>query len=89
MHPRFSQAAGMTHDGMGAAVEVDKGAELMGIDLRLVLYDGTSTSRASSAKPRPRKAIAIRSLIDRCLFEEVKAVEEGASHPQTQLHETA
>ncbi len=87
MHPLFSQAAGMTHDVMGAAIEVhkDKGPGLlesiyewcmtMELELR-----GHSVQRQDTVIIRYKQfqredSLRFDLLIDRCLFVEAKAVE--------------
>ena len=56
MHPVFSQASGMTHDVIGAAIEVhnDKGPGLLESIYELVLDQGTRTARLFSPKSSRR-----------------------------------
>jgi len=88
MHPQFSVAAGMTHDVIGAAVEVhrDKGPGLLES-----IYEWCLTKelqlRGHEVKNQDRVVIRYKQfqreeslrfdlLIDDCLFVEVKAVEK-------------
>ncbi len=87
MHPLFSQAAGMTHDVIGAAIEVhqDKGPGLLES-----IYEWCLTMelelRGHSIKNQDQVVVRYKQfqrkyplrfdlLIDNCLLVEVKAVE--------------
>ena len=88
MHPKFSQAAGITHDVIGAAIEVhkDKGPGLLES-----IYEWCLTMelqlRGRQVQNQDRVVIRYKEfsreeplrfdlLIDKCLFVEVKAVEK-------------
>ena len=87
MHPLFSQASGMTHDVIGAAIEVhkDKGPGLLES-----IYEWCLTKelelRGHQVQDQDKVVIRYKQftceeslrfdlLIDKCLFVEVKAVE--------------
>lgn len=86
MHPLFAQASVLTHDVIGAAIEVhrDKGPGLlesiyewcltMELELRghrVVNQDEVIVSYKQFQRPYP---LRFDLLVDRCLFVEVKAV---------------
>ena len=88
MHPKFSQAAGMTHDVIGAAIEVhkDKGPGLlesiyewcltMELQLRrhqILRQDHVVIRFKQFTREEP---LRFDLLVDKCLFVEVKAVEK-------------
>ena len=87
MHPLFSQASGMTHDVIGAAIEVhkDKGPGLLELiyewclTMELGLRDHSVQNQDEVIiryKQFQRKEkLRFDQLIDKCLFVEVKAVE--------------
>jgi len=87
MHPLFSQAAGMTHDVIGAAIEVhkDKGPGLlesiyewcltMELQLRSHVVQSQKHVIVRYKQFRRREPLRFDLLVDHCLFVEVKAVE--------------
>lgn len=87
MHPLFSQAAGMTHDVIGAAIEVhkDKGPGLLEsiyewcltMELKLRGHDVRNQDHVVIRYKQFSREEPLRFdlLIDQCLFVEVKAVE--------------
>ena len=87
MHPLYSQAAGITHDVIGAAIEVhkDKGPGLLEsiyewcltMQLKLRGHDVRNQDRVVIRYKQFSREEPLRFdlLIDRCLFVEVKAVE--------------
>ena len=91
MHPRFSQAAGMTHDVIGAAIEVhkDKGPGLlesiyewclkMELQLRGHQVQGQDRVVIRYKQFSREEPLRFDLLIDQYLFVEVNAVEEA--HP--------
>jgi GxxExxY protein len=91
MHPLFSRASGLTHDTIGAAIEVhrDKGPGLLEsiyewcLTMELELR-GHSIRRQDSVMIRYKhfqreELLKFDRLIDKCLFVEVKACE--SVHP--------
>ena len=88
MHPQFSQAAGMTHDVIGAAIEVhkDKGPGLLEsiyewcltMELQLRGHQVQNQDRVVIRYKQFSREEPLRFdlLIDHCLFVEVKAVEK-------------
>ena len=88
MHPLFAQASGMTHDVIGAAIEVhkDKGPGLlesiyewcltMELELRGHLVKNQKNVVIRYKQFRREEPLRFDLLIDECLFVEVKAVEE-------------
>ena len=88
MHPLFSQAAGMTHDVIGAAIEVhkDKGPGLLEsiyewcltMELQLRGHQVQAQDRVVIRYKQFSREEPLRFdlLIDQCLFVEVKAVEK-------------
>ncbi len=88
MHPQFSQAAGMTHDVIGAAIEVhkDKCPGLLEsiyewcltMELQLRGHQVKNQDRVVIRYKQFRREEPLRFdlLIDQCLFVEVKAVEK-------------
>ena len=91
MHPRFSQASGVTHDVISAAIDVhkDKGRGLLDSiyewrsTMELELRDHTVESQRNVTiryKQFQRdEPLRFDLLVDSCLFVEVKAVE--SVHP--------
>ena len=87
MHPLFAQAAGITHDVIGAAIEVhkDKGPGLLEsiyewcLTMELHLRDHMVQNQESVIirykQFQREEPLRFDLLIDRCLFVEVKAVE--------------
>lgn len=87
MHPLFAQAAGITHDVIGAAIEVhkDKGPGLLEsiyewcLTMELQLRDHMVQNQKSVIirykQFQREEPLRFDLLIDRCLFVEVKAVE--------------
>lgn len=87
MHPLFAQAAGITHDVIGAAIEVhkDKGPGLLEsiyewcLTMELQLRDHMVQNQESVIirykQFQREEPLRFDLLIDRCLFVEVKAVE--------------
>ena len=97
MHPLFTQASGITHDVIGAAIEVhkDKGPGLLES-----IYEWCLTMklglRGHQVKNQDKVIIRYKQfqreeplrfdlLIDECLFVEVKAVEEVLPIHRAQL----
>lgn len=88
MHPLFAQASGMTHDVIGAAIEVhkDKGPGLLEsiyewclkMELQLRGHDVQSQDKVIIRYKQFRREEPLRFdlLVDKCLFVEVKAVEK-------------
>ena len=91
MHPLFSQASGMTHDVIGAAIEVhkDKGPGLlesiyewcmtMELELRGHLVQRQDSVIIRYKQFQREDSLRFDLLIDKCLFVEAKAVQ--AVHP--------
>ena len=87
MHPRFSQADGITHDVIGAAIEVhkDKGPGLlesiyewcltMELQLRGHVIDNQERVTIRYKRFQREDSLRFDMLIDKCLLVEVKAVE--------------
>ena len=87
MHPLFSKASGMTHDVIGAAIEVhkDKGPGLlesiyewcltMELGLRSHLVQNQENVIIQYKQFQRTESLRFDLLIDKCLFVEVKAVE--------------
>ena len=88
MHPLFTQASGMTHDVIGAAIEVhkDKGPGLLEsiyewcltMELQLRGHQVKHQDKVIIRYKQFRREEPLRFdlLIDKCLFVEVKAIEE-------------
>ena len=88
MHPLFTQASGITHDVIGAAIEVhkDKGPGLlesiyewrltMELGLRGHLVKAQENVVVRYKQFRREEPLRCDLLIDACLFVEVKAVDE-------------
>ena len=88
MHPLFSQASGMPHDVIGAAIEVhkDKGPGLLEsiyewcltMELQLRGHQVKNQDRVFVRYKQFQREETLRFdlLIGKCLFAEVKAVEE-------------
>ena len=87
MHPLFIQASGMTHDVIGAAVEVhkDKGPGLLELvyewclmmELEIRGYKVESQSEVVVRYKQFQKTVPLKFdlLVNRCLLVEVKAIE--------------
>ena len=87
MHPLFSQASEMTHDVIGAAIEVhkDKGPGLlesiyewcltMELELRGHLVQNQDDVIVRYKQFQRKELLRFDLLIDKCLFVEVKAVQ--------------
>ena len=87
MHPLFSQATGLTHDVIGAAIEVhrDKGPGLlesiyewcltMELELRRHVVQTQEHVVIRYKQFHREEPLRFDLLIDKCLFVEVKAVE--------------
>ena len=87
MHPLFNQASGITHDVIGAAIEVhkDKGPGLLEsvyewcltMELGIRGYQVDNQSEVVIRYKQFQKTVPLRFdvLVNRCLFVEVKAVE--------------
>lgn len=88
MHPLFTQASGMTHDVIGAAIEVhkDKGPGLLEsiyewcltMELQLRGHEVQNQDKVIIRYKQFRREEPLRFdlLIDKCLFVEAKAVEK-------------
>ena len=88
MHPLFTQASGITHDVIGAVVEVhkDKGPGLLEsiyewclkIELQLRGYHVQNQDKVIIQYKQFRREEPLRFdlLVDKCLFVEVKAVQK-------------
>ena len=97
MHPLFSQASGMTHDVIGAAIEVhkDKGPGLlesiyewcltMELELRNHVVQRQQNVIVRYKQFRREEPLRFDLLIDRCLFVEVKAVDQVPAISKAQL----
>lgn len=97
MHPLFPQASEMTHDVIGAAIEVhkDKGPGLLEsiyewcltMELQLRGHEVTSQDKVLIRYKQFQREELLRFdlLIDKCLLVEVKAVEEVLPIHQAQL----
>ena len=91
MHPLFSQASGMTHDVIGAAIEVhkDKGPGLlesiyewcltMDFELRGHMVQNQDAVIIRYKQFQRKESLRFDLLIEKCLIVEVKAVE--SVHP--------
>ena len=91
MHPLFSQASGMTHDVIGAAIEIhkDKGPGLlesiyewcltMELELQGHLVKNQDHVMIRYKQFQRKEPLRFDLLIDKCLFVEAKSVE--AVHP--------
>jgi GxxExxY protein len=104
MHPLFQQASQLTHDVIGAAIEVHKE---LGPGLLESIYEWSLTveleSRGHHVQSQADVVVRYKQsqrefplrfdlLVDQCLFVEVKAAEAILTHPQgtiAQLHEIA
>jgi GxxExxY protein len=87
MHPLFNQASGLTHDVIGAAIEVhkDKGPGLLEsvyewclmMELELRGYKIENQSEVVIRYKQCQKTVTLKFdlLVNRCLLLEVKAVE--------------
>ena len=87
MHPLFQQATGLTHDVIGAAIEVhsDKGPGLLEsiyewcltkeLELRQHLVQTQEQVIIRYKQFQREEPLRFDLLIDRCLFVEVKAIE--------------
>jgi GxxExxY protein len=87
MHPLFQQATGLTHDVIGAAIEVhkDKGPGLlesiyewcltMELELRRHVVQTQEHVVIRYKQFQREEPLRFDLLIDRCLFVEVKAIE--------------
>ena len=88
MHPLFTQASSITHDVIGAAIEVhkDKGPGLLEsiyewyltkeLELRGNLVQSQNSVVTQYKHFRREKPLRFDLLIDKCLFVEVKTVEK-------------
>ena len=88
MHPLFSQASGLTHNVIGAAIEVhkDKGPGLLEsiyewcltreLELRGHTVDNQEHVMIRYKQFQRRELLRFDLLIDKCLLVEVKAVED-------------
>ena len=97
MHPLFSQAAGLTHGVIGAAIEVhkDKGPGLLEsiyewcltMELQLRGHQVQTQDKVIIRYKQFQREEPLRFdlLIDNCLFVEVKAVEKVLPIHQAQL----
>ena len=97
MHPLFTQASGMTHDVIGAAIEVhkDKGPGLLEsiyewcltMELQLRGHQVKNQDKVIIRYKQFRREEPLRFdlLIDECLFVEVKAIEEVLPIHKAQL----
>ncbi len=97
MHPLFPQASGITHDVIGSAIEVhkDKGPGLLEsiyewcltMELQLRGHQVKNQDRVliRYKQFQRKEALRIDLLIDKCLFVEVKAVEEVLPIHKAQL----
>jgi GxxExxY protein len=97
MHPLFTQASGMTHDVIGAAIEVhkDKGPGLLEsiyewcltMELQLRGHQVQNQDKVVIRYKQFRREEPLRFdlLVDKCLFVEVKAVEEVLPIHKAQL----
>ncbi len=97
MHPLFTQAAGITHDVIGAAIEVhkDKGPGLlesiyewcltMELGLRGHVVQGQKIVIVRYKQFQREEPLRFDSLVDNCLLVEGKAVEEVLPIHKAQL----
>ena len=97
MHPLFTQASGITHDVIGAAVEVhkDKGPGLLEsiyewcltMELQLRGHQVKNQGKVIVQYKQFRREESLRFdlLVDECLFVEVKAVQEVQPIHRAQL----
>ena len=97
MHPLFSQASGITHDVIGAAIEVhkDKGPGLlesiyewcltMELDLRNHAVQRQQNVVIRYKQFRREEPLRFDLLIDRCLLVEVNAVDKVQAINKAQL----
>ena len=97
MHPLFTQASGITHDVIGAAVEVhkDKGPGLLEsiyewcltMELQLRGHQVKNQDKVIVQYKQFRREESLRFdlLVDECLFVEVKAVQEVQPIHRAQL----
>jgi len=97
MHPLFAQASEMTHDVIGAAIEVDqdKGLGLLEsifewcltMELQLRGHEVQKLGNVIVLYKQFRREEPLRFdlLIDKCLFVEVKAVEKVHPNNKAQL----
>ncbi len=97
MHPLFSQASGITHDVIGAAIEVhkDKGPGLlesiyewcltMELELRNHVVQRQQNVVIRYKQFRREEPLRFDLLIDQCLFVEVKAVDQVHAINKAQL----
>ena len=97
MHPRFTQASGMTHDVIGAAIEVhkDKGPGLiesiyewcLTMELQLRGHQVTRQDKVLIRYKQFQREEPLRFdlLVDKCLLVEAKAVEEVLPIHKAQL----
>jgi GxxExxY protein len=97
MHPLFTQAAGITHDVIGAAIEVhkDKGPGLlesiyewcltMELQLRGHVVHGQKIVIVRYKQFQREEPLRFDSLVDNCLLVEGKAVEEVLPIHKAQL----
>jgi GxxExxY protein len=97
MHPLFTQAAGITHDVIGAAIEVhkDKGPGLlesiyewcltMELQLRGHVVQGQKIVIVRYKQFQREEPLRFDSLVDNCLLVEGKAVEEVLPIHKAQL----
>ena len=97
MHPLFSQASGITHDVIGAAIEVhkDKGPGLlesiyqwcltMELGLRNHAVQRQQNVVIRYKQFRREEPLRFDLLIDRCLLVEVKAVDKVQAINKAQL----
>ena len=87
MHPLFQQATGLTHDVIGAAIEVhrDKGPGLlesiyewcltMELELRQHVVKAQEHVSIRYKQFQREEPLRFDLLVDKCLFVEVKAIE--------------
>lgn len=97
MHPRFTQASGITHDVIGAAIEVhkDKGPGLlesiyewcltMELKLRSHRVKNQDNVIVRDKQFRREEPLRFDLLIDECLLVEVKAAEKVLPINKAQL----
>ena len=97
MHPLFAEASGITHDVIGAAIEVhkDKGPGLLEsvyewclmMELGIRGYKTENQSEVVIRYKQFQKNVALRFdlLVNRCLLVEVKAVEAVVPIHKAQL----
>ena len=97
MHPLYTQAAGITHDVIGAAIEVhkDKGPGLlesiyewcltMELQLRGHVVQGQKIVIVRYKQFQREEPLRFDSLVDNCLLVEGKAVEEVLPIHKAQL----